>query len=791
MLFTRIAAAAVLLSFPLPAQFRPVYPHVDYVEPRIDTKKPRWIFFASASRPFGLVNLSPDTNVEGDWGAGYVYGEPYVRCFSHVHGWQIAAVPVMPIVASPNPSGPPSPVPDGAGPIANRDGSRLFDPTFAAPASLNYEAYKSRFSHSTEVVKPGYHKLLLDRYGITAELTSTKRVGFHRYTFPATNDAYVLFDVGAPIGMTKVQDAAIRRVNARELAGHSLLAPTQRRSRPLDVFFVVQFDRDMSEFGGWNKSGYARFRFAKPGPLLMKVALSYVSEAGARNNLKGELPRWDFDQAVRDSYAEWNQWLGKIAVEGGTREQRVKFYTDLWHALLGRGAFSDLDGSYIDNTGDAPRVRHVPVDADGKARRDTFNSDAFWGSQWNLNILWSMAYPRLMSEQVASLVDYYRNGGMIARGPAGGNYTFVMIGDQATPLIAAAYNKGIRDFDVQAAYEGCVKNAYPGGIRDRAGYETGPDPKGGGMPYYVDRGYVPLGAGGKGMHREGAAQTLEYAYQDWCLSQFARALGRTEDAEKFEKRSGTWRTLFDPSTGWIRPRNMDGSWLEPFSPTCDAGNCRGFVESNSAIYTYFVPQDIRGLIDALGGNSKFIEKLTKQFDLAAPARFITPHGRHGENWIDYENQPSCDMAHLFSHAGAPWLTQYWVRRIKQEVFGDTSPYGGYNGDEDQGQMGGLGALMAIGLFDIQGGASVEPRYEITSPLFDRTVIQLDRRYYPGSTFTILTRDNRPGNVYIQSAKLNGKPIEGRFWITHREFAAGGVLEIELGPEPNKNWGVVK
>ncbi len=760
MLFIRIAAVAALVSVPLSAQFRKLYPYVDAVEPRIDTKKPRWIFFSSASRPFGLVNLSPDTNIDGDWGAGYVYDEPYIRCFSHVHGWQIAAVPVMPIT----------------GPMIGREG---------------YEGYKSKFSHTSEIVKPGYHKVVLERYGITAELTSTKRVGFHRYSFPATNEAYVLFDVGAPIAMTKVQDAAIRRVNARELAGHSLLAPTQRRSKPLDVYFVVQFNRDMTDFGTWNKSGYARFQFAQPGRLLMKVALSYVSEAGARNNLKGELPGWDFDEVVDASYAEWNDWLGKIAVEGGTQQQRVKFYTDLWHSLLGRRTFSDLDGSYVDNTGDAARIRHVPTGAGGKPARDTFNTDAFWGSQWNLNILWSMAYPRLMSEQIDSLVDYYKNGGLIARGPAGGNYTFVMVGDQATPLIAAAYNKGIRDFDVQSAYEGCVKNAYPGGIRDRAGYETGPDPKGGGMNYYVERGYIPLGVGGKGMHREGAGQTLEYAYSDWALSQFAKALGKTDDADAFQQRSGNWRNLFDASTGWIRPKNMDGTWLEPFSPSCDGGNCRGFVESNAAIYTYFVPQDIHGLIDALSGSEHFIKKLSNQFETAAPDRFITPHGKHGQKMIDYENQPSCDMAHLFSHAGAPWLTQYWVRRVKDEVFGDASPYGGYNGDEDQGQMGGLSALMAIGLFDIQGGANVEPRYEITSPIFDRVAIQLDRRYYKGGSFTILTRNNQPGNVYIQSAKLNGRPIEGRFWITQGEFAAGGVLEIELGPEPNKSWGIAK
>jgi predicted alpha-1,2-mannosidase len=445
----------------------------------------------------------------------------------------------------------------------------------------------------------------------------------------------------------------------------------------------------------------------------------------------------------------------------------------------------------VDNTGPRPRVRQVPLDASGRPTRATYNSDSFWGSQWNLNVLWSFAYPRVMSEQIASLVDYYTNGGMTARGPAGGNYSFVMIGDQATPLIAAAYNKGIRDFDVEAAYAGARKNAFPGGIRDRAGYEFGPNPRGGGMQDYVERGWIRAVPGTKGFHRAGAAQTLEYAYQDWCLAQFAKGLGRQDDYALFMKRSSNWMNLFDPSVGWIRPRNPDGTWLEPFTPTCTGGACPGFVESNSAIYTYFVPHDLPGLVRAIGGSAAFIDKLNRQFELAAPKRYVTPHGKHAEEWVDYENQPSCHMAHLFTYAGAPWLAQYWVRRVKDEAYGGTTPSTGYNGDEDQGQMGGLGVLMAMGLFDVTGGAATEPRYEITSPLFDRVTVTLDPRYYPGRTFTITTSDNAPGNVYIQSASLNGEPITGRFWITHRELTSGGVLAITLGPSPNRQWGVVR
>ncbi len=741
---------------------------VDYVDPLIDTHKSRWIYFSSACRPFGMVNLSPDTKTAGDWGNGYIYDEPYVRGFSHIHDWEMAGIPVMPIVGRMN----------------GHEGN---------------EAYKARFSHDREVVRAGYHKVVLEGSGVVAELTSTRRVGFHRYSFPATQDAYVLFDIGAPLAMTKMQDAKIRRTGERSLAGYSAMAPTRRREKPVTVYFAIEFDRAPAAVGWWEKGkirtgvesaqgagsgGFARFHFEKPGKALMKVAISYVSEANARANLKAELNGWDFDGVAKSSTDEWNEWLGRIKVEGGTEQQRTKFYTDLWHALLGRRTFSDYDGSYVDNIGPAPRIRRVPLDGNGKPTRATYTSDAFWGTQWNLNVLWSIAYPKVMSEMASSLIDYYKNGGLIARGPSGGNDTFVMVGDYATPLIAAAYSKGIRDFDVEAAWAGCRKNAFVGGIRDRAGYEFGPNPIGGGMNYYVERGWIPEGIGGTGFHRDGAGQTIEYAFADWTLGQFAKALGKNQDYEQFQKRSGNWKNLFDASTGFIRPKTMSGDWLTPFEPNCTGQkNCTGYVESSGAIYTWFVPQDVPGLVQAVGGASKFVARLNLQFEKAAPSRFLD------KAWVDYSNQPSCAMAHMFSHAGAPWLTQYWVRRVKEETFGQITPYGGYNGDEDQGQMGGLGALMAIGLFDIQGGAAAEPRYEITSPIFERITIQLDPRYYSGRTFTISTENNGPGDIYIQSVTLNGKPLNDRFWITHKELVGGGQMHVRLGPAPNKRWGI--
>jgi predicted alpha-1,2-mannosidase len=742
----------------------------DYVEPRIDTHKARWFFFSSACRPFGMVNLSPDTKVGGDWENGYIYGSTNIQCFSHVHCWQLYGVPVMPAV----------------GEVESRRG-------LAAAASP--------FSHESEVVHPGYHKVFLQRYGITAELTSTTRVGFHRYTFPASDSAHIAFSTSATL-MDKMASSAIRQVSPTEFAGKSVMAATIRRPKPFTIYFVARFSKPV-EFGAWengalltnavpqisgtNVGGFARFQ-TKPGEqVLMKVAISYTSEENARANLEAELPGWNFNHVVKASRKEWNDLLGRIEVRGGTETERVKFYTDLWHALLGRRIVSDADGSYADNTGGKTLVRRVKLDAKGKPVFPHYNFDALWGSHWSLNILWSFAYPEIMDGFCNTLVDMYRNGGLIPRGPSGGNYTFVMMGDPAAPFFAAAYNKGIRGYDAELAYEGLRKNALPGGIRDHAGYEHATNACGGGMKYYVERGYVPEDIEGGGMHKDGAAMTLEYAYEDWCVAQFAAALGKTNDADWLTRRSFNYTNLWAASVNSMRPRNRDGTWLKDFAPVGEKGsfNTKGFCEANSAIYTHTVTHDLPGLIGLFGGPEKYAAALNRQFEQSVADNFVVPHGEHGSPWVDYDNQPGTAMAHLFNFAGRPDLSQKWVREVKQRAFGDITPMGGYNGDEDQGQMGALGVLMAIGLFDVTGGAATNATYQITAPLFDRVTVRLNRKYFPGKQFTIITCKNSPGNIYIQSATRDGRPLN-QFWIPHIGFIAGGTLELELGSKPS-DW----
>jgi len=757
----------------------------DLVNPLIDSHKSRFDFFGSATIPYGMIALSPDTRHGDLWNSGYLYGDSAILNFSHVHNAQTAGIPIMPV-------------------------------TGPCRGNLGLEANKSNFLHEKEVVRPGYHKVYLEDYGITAELTATCRVGMHRYTFPQAADANILFDLGAALGPTKMSYAYARQTGKNEIEGYSVMAPTFRRKKSFIVYFVAQFSKPFNDFAGWEKrdsgqtavlvkpenhivkgegsGAYVSYKDLKEGEkIVVKVALSYVSTDNARLNLDTEVPHWNFDQVADEAKSAWNSYLGRITVEGGTPQQQQKLYTDLMHTAFKRIS-SDVDGSYSDWTGPYPVIRKIPKNQSGKPSRPFLDGDGLWGSQWNLNILWSLVYPEYGNWMAETFLDFYRNAGMMSRCSWGGNYSYVMVGDHSVPLIAALMATGRAGFDHQMAYAAARKNAFPGGIRDRAGYEAGPNPSGGGIDWYIKLGYVPveIAERGDGYHRGGTSMTLEYAYQDWCIANMAKSLDKNDDAELFMKRSEYWRNVFDSTAGWARPRHESGEWYSPFSPISIEGkfNSLGFIEGNSATYSFYVPQNVKGLISAMGGKDAFINRLDSSFIKAQPHRFITPHGEHGTGWIDYENQPSCEMAHLFSYAGAPWKTQYWVRQVKDISFGGTDPYSGYNGDEDQGQLGALGVLMAIGLFDVQGCVGESPDLEITSPVFDKIIIKFPSLDNPEEfrNFEIVVTRKNAGDIYIQNAKLNGKPWNNfRFPVS--EFFKGGKLEIEMGQQPDKNWGI--
>lgn len=743
----------------------------DLVDPLIDTAKPRirWVFSVFTARPFGLVRLGPNTDPVGTWDAGYRYNSSKISCFSHLHAWQLAGVPVMPI----------------SGELKGPGG---------------YDEYASEFNHGTEIALPGYYAVTLENYDLRVELTATNRAGFHRYRFPASKKRFVLFDLGAPLGPAEMSDTYFRRISETEIAGYSENATTPRRSKRCKVYFAAKFNVPFTSWGGWHgkevyhevndisgsdRGAFLDFSDSGTDEVLLKIGVSYVSIENARANLDAEIPHWRFGLIRAQSRQDWNRWLGKVRIEGGIERHRKKFYTDLWRCLVGGQTMSDVDGSVSDLTGDAQVARKVPLGPDGRPKYPHISlQDGIWNGQWSLNLVYALIYPRTMSHVCNSLVDMYRYGGLIPRGPTGGSYSFVMISAPSTPFIVSAYMKGIRDFDVVTAYEGMKKNAFPGGLMSKAGYEFSTC-LGGGIEYYIDRGYIPEEREAPGaIHVDGAAQTLEYAYQDWCLAQLATLLGHDEDKALFASRSENYSNLFDPATGFMRPRNLDGSWVDPFDPLA----LLGFCEANSWQYTWYVPHNLPRLIELMGGSESFIKKLDQGFRMAETMDYYAPKPdlERDKASVNYGNEPGRYVAHLFNHAGAPWLAQKWARAVKERTFSSVEPEG-FCEDDDNGKAAATSLLLALGLFDLRGGADIDPGYEITTPVFDRITIQLDSTYFCGREFVIETIKNSKDNLYIQKASLNGAPLEGP-WILHQDVVNGGRLVIEAGPAPNKAWG---
>ena len=728
---------------------------VDLVYPQLDSENSRWFFFSSASRPFGMVNLSPDTEIDGAWGSGYRHKTDTIKGFSHVHGWQISGLSVMPVsITSENETG-------------------------------VFEDFYSKFNHQAEKASPGYHLVDLERYGISAELTSTKRVGFHKYSFPSEGSPAILFNLNTLLGPSENVNGKMEKIGNKILTGELEMSPTHRRPKPFKLFFKIELDSEISAFVQDPETGnYLVFMDEKNRNVLMKASISYTSVENAKVNMDSELNHWDFQKVVDESEEEWNGFLGRIKIQGGTETQQRRFYTDLWHALQGRRVISDINGAYPDNTGDNLRIGQIPLDPAGQPKFNHYNSDSFWGAQWTINTLWGLVYPDIMEDFVHSLIQYYRDGGLVPRGPSGGNYTYVMTGASSTPFIVSAIQKGIIKEDTEFIYQALKKNHMPGGIMEKAGYEH-KTALGGGFKYYLNNGFVPypIPEGKFGGHQDGASLTMEYAYQDWTLAQLAKKLGHKDDYDVFALRSNNYQNVFDKVSGWMRPKDVEGGWLENYDPY---EHQHGFIESNGAQSTWFVPHDIGGLANLMGGKSKAAEKLNHQFEVAEKLGFTAGnshsqelHPEYRRIPINYGNQPSIQTAFVFNQLDRPDLAQFWSRKVVDKVFSGLSPATGYNGDEDQGLMGSLSVLMKIGLFQMNGGTENDPVYELGSPIFDTIEISLHPQYYKGNKFTIKVKNSDMDNWLIKSSSLDGKALNG-FTVGHSQIVKGGELELEMG-----------
>lgn len=731
---------------------------VDKVYPLLDTENSRWFFFSSACRPFGMVSLNPDTEIKGDWGGGYKFTTDTIKGFSHIHEWQMSGLSVMPVT------------------ISDENKKNIFTDFY------------SKFSHETEKITPGYHSLALDRYQIISELTSTKRVGFHRYSFPLNTKKSILFNLNTILGPCENRNGILEKNNDYELSGTLVMTPTHRRPKPFTVFFKIKTNVPVASIESDKNTGnYLVHLQQSDKKVLMKVGISYTSVENATSNIQQELPHWDFDKAVSDAKTEWNNLLSRVKVEGGSETDQRRFYTDLWHALQGRKIISDANGAYPDNTGEKFRIGQLPLDKEGKPRFNHYNSDSFWGAQWTINTLWGLVYPEMMDEFVHSLMQYYKDGGIIPRGPAGGNYTYVMTGASTTPFMVSAIQKGLIKEDLESIYVALKKNHMLNGIMGKAGYEHNTN-TGGGLQYYLDKGYVPypLPDGQFGLHQDGASQTMEYAYQDWTLAQLAKKLKHQEDYDYFMARSKNYQNVFDKTVGWMRPKNLEGKWFENFDPYQYEN---GFIESNGAQSTWFVPHDIEGLAELMGGKEKAVAKLNSQFETAQKLKFTSGtshdaelHPEYSRIPINFGNQPSIQTSNIFTLLGRPDLTQHWTRNVVKETFSGLSTNTGYNGDEDQGLMGSLNVLLKIGLFQMNGGTDENPVYQIGSPIFNKVSIALNPKYYTGKKFVIQAQNNSTQNIYVNKKTFNNTPLNA-YSISHEAITNGGELILEMAATP--------
>lgn len=749
-----------------------------YVKPNIGTAHCRWFFYTPAAMPFGMAKLGPSTNAHygnnNGWEAvGYDARDNSIEGFACLHEFQVGGIVLAPT------NGKLQTIP---GKLENPD-----------------EGYRSRFDRKNEYATSGYYSVLLKDYNITTELTATKRVGFQRYKFPKSTQSHILFDIGNRQGESgKVMDAKVNYLSDGRIEGYVITEPEYvkkfQKGASIAMYFSAIVDKKPSNWGtfrhnvitegnkeiqGEGAGLYLTFATKANEAITVKIGLSYTSVANARLNLITEAKDLTFDQAKALNMSTWEDCMGRVTVKSNNEVDKTKFYTGLYHALLGRGLASDVNGAYPKNNG---KSGQVPLDKKGKLEFNFYNSDAIWGGYWNLTQLWALAYPEYYKDWVQSQILIYKDAGWLGDGVANSKYVSG-VGTNFTGLaIASAYNCGIRNFDVKSGYEAALKNELvsENRIAGAGKLDVGTFVEKGYCPYISELGYE-TNTKGSGF---GASHTMEYSYSAYAVAQFAKALNKPDDYKKLINLSDGWKKLFDPSTKFIRPRDKEGEFIKPFSPT---EPWRGFQEGNAMQYTFYVPHNPKELVNMVG-QENFNNKLDSIFTLSRANVF------GGGKTIDafagvmaaynHGNQPNLHISWLFNFSGKPYLTQKWVRAICDEFYGTEEIHGyGYGQDEDQGQLGSWYVLAGIGLFDVKGLTDVKPSMQIGSPLFDEITIKLNPDYYKGKQFTIKTINNSKENIYVHKVTLNNK-IKNDLSIPFSDIVKGGTLILNMGNNPS-------
>ena len=632
-------------------------------------------------------------------------------------------------------------------------------------------AYCSAFSHDNEVAQPGYYSVLLERYNVKAELTATKRAAIHRYTFPEAEDAGFILDFDYSIERQTNEEMKIEVISDTEIRGHKktvywafdqYINFYAKFSKPFTYTLVT--DSVALEEGGPllpTAKVLLQFPTAQNEEVLVKVGVSAVDMDGARKNVEAEIPGWDFDGVRSAARQAWNDYLSKIDIRTQNADQRTMFYTALYHTGLQPNLFTDADGRYF---GMDLKPHQGSVD------EPVYTIFSLWDTFRAYHPLMTIIDPELNEAFIRSLIQKEKEGGVFPMWELAGNYTGTMIGYHAASLIADSYAKGYRNFDVKEAYRACLRTAE----YDTTGIITHPRVLPHLMPqakYWKNKiGYVPCDK-----DNESVAKALEYAYDDWCISQLAEAMGDEPNRTKYAAFAEGYKVYFDPSTRFMRGLDSEGNWRTSFNPRASTHRNDDYCEGTAWQWTWFVPHDVDGLVELMGGRDAFIGKLDSLFvadsSLEGESVSVDISGLIGQ--YAHGNEPSHHIAHLYNYVGQPYKTQALVDSVLHTLYFNEP--NGLSGNEDCGQMSAWYVLNAMGFYQVCPG---KPVYSIGRPLFDEAAIRLQN----GNTFTIIAHNNSRDNKYVRKIILNGEELAAPFF-NHQDIVNGGTLELTMGAEP--------
>jgi len=719
--------------------------------------------FPGATTPYGMVQVSPNTITGGDNGSGYSYEHKSIEGFAFTQmsgiGWygDMGNFLVMPTTGK---------LKTSAGTLDHPDGG-----------------YRSIYLKSSEKATAGYYSALLTDYHIKAEMTAAPHSGILRFTFPKNRSSRIQIDLARRVGGTSTLQY-VKVVDANTIEGWMKCTPdgggwgNGDGHADYTVYFYAKFSKPIKNFGVWSadipagqsrkredvesakyqdwvahaailkgikqKQGrhlgfYTEFATKANEQFILKVGISYISITGAQNNLLTEIKDWDFDAAHLRAVLLWNKALAKVKIEGGTPEERTVFYTAMYHTMIDPRIINDVDGHYPGGDGKAHLDRSF-------TKRTVFSGWDVFRSQMPLQ---TIINPSLVNDLVNSLITLaaQKNKNYLERWELLNAYSGCMFGNPAVSIITDAYAKGIRNYDVPKAYALSIGSVEKFGNGDR-GYSPGAN---------------------------SIALTLEYAYTEWCASQLGGWLKHSADSAKYAARSQDYHNIFDKEKGWFRPKDSTGKW----AAWPDSGRLTqwyGTFETNPYQQGWFVPQDVDGMVKLMGGREKVIADLNNLFEK-------TPENMMWNDYYNHANEPVHHVPFLYNRLGASWLTQKWTREICRRAYKNSVE--GLVGNEDVGQMSAWYVLAASGIHPVCPG---DTRQEITSPVFSKITFKLDPKYAKGKTFTIKADNNSSANIYIQSAKLNGKPYN-KCHIDFKDIAEGGTLELTMGNTPNKDWGL--